>query len=157
MRDSLQPTALITPLHDPPEGSVLGRIVAGISSVEILRNINRIVAITRNLEEVPAEIEAERPYCDYLSLHKLSEFKPYRPYSKSTREQLQNDEPLFWAKAQEELKQLRAAQEELKRLRAARIESRRFRGTALGYKTRSALTVRQRRLEKSTARDAHRR
>src|SRR5690349_20147711 len=69
MRDSLQPTAVITPLHDPPEGSVLGRIVAGISSVEILQSVHRIVAITRNLEEV-CEIEAEQPsneVVDYLA------------------------------------------------------------------------------------------
>jgi len=139
-----EPTPVIIPSHDPPEGSVLGRIVSGTSSLEILSN--KTTAIGRALEEVRAEIEVERtwPYCDYLSLHKLSEFKPYRPYSTSTRKQLRNDEPLFDAKAQEELKQLRAA----------RTESRRYRGTAPGHRTRFALTVHHRTLKKATTRDA---
>ena len=59
MRDGLHPPVVITPLH-PHEGSVLGRIVAGQSCLELLVNINRVVAITRTLEEVRAKLAALR-------------------------------------------------------------------------------------------------
>jgi len=60
MRDGLNPPAVITPLQNLFEGSVLGRVVAGESSLELLININRVIAITRTLEDVRAQIAALR-------------------------------------------------------------------------------------------------
>jgi len=90
----------------PPkhQGSVLGRIVTGDSRLgQLLYWIAFCNANARLLASVQAELaELRTQHRDYLAeLHHVSEFKPYRPNSKSTCAKFQNDEPLFALKVGE--------------------------------------------------------
>src|SRR5579864_474176 len=60
------PPAVINPLHHPSEGSVLGRIVAGKSCLELLQTINRLVAYGRAIAELRTELAALRAHRETL-------------------------------------------------------------------------------------------
>ena len=84
MRVGFPPAVIIPPEN---QGSVLGRVVAGESSLELLVSIKRLIAITRAMEEVRGEIAALRASV----LHKGSEFAPYISAPVD-----HEDEPLFF-------------------------------------------------------------
>src|SRR5690349_15563818 len=56
----LQSSYLVVNSPNEHQGSVLGRVVAAESSLELLRNVNRVIAITHAMKEVRAEIAQER-------------------------------------------------------------------------------------------------